>query len=303
MSVPPPLEWFAGIILAILVNVTSNWLPKKWQGPFLRWGWFATFWYFAWLVLSIDAVERALRTFHGSRISYLIAGLISLIVGVAVWAVINRFIPNPPPDPIPKIITVTPAEIDLNPAFGRNPEYQGLLKHEINVLNHTDEPYYQIWIKLVADFQRAADLRLELPPADTQLGPVRVTSKAFAFMGTDHEKQRAMLVLIPRLGPRTPLTFRLANVAPPPANEPLKIRILLLTFRKDPVPIYEGKKETKTFMGTPFQFPEDDFQVEALGMGFDVKNLALSGKEEQRSAKQAEQTIRKKATPKRARKK
>ena len=213
--------------------------------------------------------------FGGSKLSYVVAGLLGLLGGLVIWAVINRVIPDAP---APKIVTVTPAEIELNSVLDGNPDLRGVIKHEINVFNHTDEPYYQIWIKLVTDSQRAAELRLELPPADTQLGPVRVTSKAYAFMGIDRDNHRALLVLIPRLGPRTPLTFRLANVSPEklPGNEPFKIRVALLGFRKDPVPIIEGAKDTKTFMGTPFQFPEEGFQVVALGMGFDVKTAENS---------------------------
>ena len=81
MSFPLPIQFIAGIVLAIVVNVTSNRLPERFQAPCLRWGWFAVCLYFVVLVLSIDGVESRLRMFGGSKLSYVVAGLLGLLGG------------------------------------------------------------------------------------------------------------------------------------------------------------------------------------------------------------------------------
>lgn len=262
---------FGLFVISLVVNLTSNSLPIHFVPSVMRWGWFSSVMYVTIRIMTISPVESWLRgVFRGSRLSYLVAGLIGLLGAVAVWAFINRAVPDPPPV---KIITVSPDEIDFNSELERKPQTRGLLKHEITVFNHTEEPYYQIWIKLVTESEEGAEFTLELPRADTQLGPVKVTSKAFSFLGYDKNHHRTVLVLIPKLLGKTPLSLRLAKVSQTEIQGPLVMKVSVLKYQTEPVPQIGGVQGTRTTMGTYFQFPEDGFQLEAYGMGFDRNTL------------------------------
>jgi hypothetical protein len=88
---PVPIEWMAGVILAIVLNVTANRLPTRFQSPLLRWGWFGIVLYFTVLIMSFRTIRSVLWTLGGSKgSSYVAAGLIGAIVAVVYWAAINE---------------------------------------------------------------------------------------------------------------------------------------------------------------------------------------------------------------------
>jgi hypothetical protein len=88
---PVPIEWMAGVVLAVLLNVTANRLPVRFQLPLLRWGWFGISLYFTVLIMSFRTIRGVLWTLGGSKGgSYLVAGLIGAIVAIAYWAAINE---------------------------------------------------------------------------------------------------------------------------------------------------------------------------------------------------------------------
>jgi hypothetical protein len=90
-TMPNALQWIAGILLAILLNVTANRLPERFHDHFLRWGWFSVSLYFTYLIMSIDFIQRRLAAFGGSSLgSYALAGTIGALLGIAYLTAINR---------------------------------------------------------------------------------------------------------------------------------------------------------------------------------------------------------------------
>ncbi len=85
------VQFLVGIILSLVMNLTSNRLPPKYADPLLRWGWFGGFLYSTYLIMSLNFIQRKLIPFAGSPWrSFIVAGIVGTIFGVGYWAIIVR---------------------------------------------------------------------------------------------------------------------------------------------------------------------------------------------------------------------
>ncbi|HEY0404227.1 MAG TPA: hypothetical protein VGC89_00760 [Pyrinomonadaceae bacterium] len=145
-------------------------------------------------------------------------------------------------------ISVSPSEINLNSLSENN---QLKVKSNLNVYNHTDNWYYQIWVKILIDSPviTTEQIVLNLNPSEAteqiKSEPSGMSTKALCYRGLDKDRHEAFLCFIRELKPKDTFTFTLMSNAPekPSESQTHKALLSIVDFKTEPAQILEGDKK------------------------------------------------------------
>jgi len=146
-------------------------------------------------------------------------------------------------------ISVTPSEINLNPLSEHS---QLKVNSDLTVYNHTDDWYYQIWLKIVIDSPVITTKQITLYLRPSLNGkewvgndPPLVSTKVLCFRGLDKDHQKAFLCFIRDLNPKEKYPLKLMSDCPEKLQETQihKALISIVGFKTEPAQIFEGQGE------------------------------------------------------------
>lgn len=174
--------------------------------------------------------------------------------------------PTPAVTPSPSFppVAVSPTEIPLsgpfNP-FGKTVKVKG----EIKIYNRTDEPYYQIWVKIIldSDLIKIEQIILSSPTIEAERIPGQIPSefsdKAFCLRGQGEDGRKAYICFVRELNPKSVFTFAVANDYPGklPQAQTHKLLVEVLRYAKEPALVYSGDRSGAVKFNPPEIFTSD----------------------------------------------
>jgi hypothetical protein len=147
-------------------------------------------------------------------------------------------------------ISVSPDEIDLNSCIANESRKTNSL---VKIYNRTDDPYYQIWVKILVNSpvvqSNQITLNLPFPPPGTREwagnDPPFVSTKIMCYRGLDKDHQPAFLCFIRDLNPRETFSLTLLNNYPEklPETQTHRASVTVVGFSRQPAQIVEGAGE------------------------------------------------------------
>lgn len=148
-------------------------------------------------------------------------------------------------------IAVSPSEVKLTDLFNPDKRFRG--KIDLLVYNRTDDPYHQIWVKIVVESDFLSPDLIDLDfSQNAELGPPS------CLKGTDKHSKKAFLCFIGSLAPKKELNIKLTSNFDPGniSNEQLgKAFIVVSKFETYPHQSYEnfpgGEKAASWKAGFP----------------------------------------------------
>lgn len=122
---------------------------------------------------------------------------LAIVILVVGWMIMARI-------PLTDPIAVSPPEVKLTDLFSPDKRFRG--KIPLLVYNRSDDPYHQIWVKIIiqSDFLSPDLIDLDFSQ-NTGLGPLG------CIKGTDKNSKKAFLCFIGSLGPKKEFNIKLTS--------------------------------------------------------------------------------------------
>ena len=138
-------------------------------------------------------------------------------------------------------IAVSPTEVKLTDLFDSHRHFRGYI--DLLVYNRGDDPYYQIWVKILieSEFLSADTIDLDFPTLEGRIkdgdDPHAVMVGATCMGGKDKNSKKAFLCFIDSLAPKKSFQIKITsnyNTAHMSGEEIGKVRIVVSKFENYP---------------------------------------------------------------------